>query len=192
MSTRAEKLALRLKEAGLFSDYRIRKTQLEQEGYTPKQAFNLAADEFTEMLNEGETGEPVLRQAGGGGTKKEPVTSDSFSGKDSGLRADYQWVYDNVALDDVSPESCPSAGAWGLLKFAKTHPKEFYVEWMRMVSRTDNEDEVLKGYREDARRATNDIADMLERFRSSLVQEGSEGNGEELAVQAEDTGVSRN
>jgi hypothetical protein len=51
-----------------------------------------------------------------------------------------------------------------------------------MASKSEDRDLVMEGFREDARRSTAEIAEMLESIQSAVVQQGSEGSEGELAV----------
>ncbi len=67
------------------------------------------------------------------------VTSQMFEGRQSSVRSDFEWVYENQAVEDVQPENAPSSGAWGLLQFSRMEPRAFYTEWLRMVARQEDE-----------------------------------------------------
>jgi hypothetical protein len=62
-----------------------------------------------------------------------------FEGRQSSVRSDFEWVYENQAVEDVQPENAPSSGAWGLLQFSRMEPRAFYTEWLRMVARQEDE-----------------------------------------------------
>ena len=126
--------------------------------------------------------------------KKAPVTlvtsapADVFEGKESSVRGDFGWVYDNLGVVDIAPEDAPSSGAWGLLEYARAEPREFYKSWMSMVSRQADTDERLEGFKEDATRSTNEIAEMLRTLDSATVRTGPEGDEGEPGVPEGDTG----
>ena len=108
--------------------------------------------------------------------------AEVFEGKSSNVRGDFAWVYSNMGVADISPEEAPSSGAWGLLEFARAEPREFYKSWMSMVSRQTDHDDVMEGFREDATRSTNEIAEMLQSLESTVVRESPEDDEGEPGV----------
>ena len=112
------------------------------------------------------------------------ASSDVFKGKQSTLKDDYQWVYENIAVADVEASDAPSSGAWGLLQFARTDSKSFYVEWMRMVGKQVDENAELRGFVQDATRSTAEIAEMLRSLQSSAVLAGGQDDGGEPETEA--------
>lgn len=177
-----------LKEHGFFKAFQSRKKAIlsEHPEATKNQAYCTAALEFDWPLWKVENGEPFPDIPALPKKSSEPrktgASRETFLGKDSSTRGDFQWVYENLAVDDVEPKDAPSSGAWGLYQFARSHPKEFYTAWMGMVSRQTDTDEVSRGHREDAARTTADIAEMLDRFRSDAVPQNSQGLRGEPAI----------
>ena len=173
-----------LRNEGLMEDFKYRRAECEAEGLSKKRAWNAAAKEFGFG---GTAADPPDKPVETGPPKKrERPKKEQFKGKSASLRAEFQWVYDNVAVGDVKPEESPSSGAWGLLEFARNDPRTFYSRWLEMASKSEDRNLVMEGFREDARRATSEIADMLESIQSAVVQQGSEGSEGELAVSAGD------
>lgn len=178
MGQATEDFAAKLKKEGMWTDFKNRRSELEGEGRTKKESWNMAAEEFgfgghspvTDDVLPMDQPRPIPSPV----TGKKYAPKKTFKGKESSLREDYQWVYANTSVEDVSPDDAPSSGAWGLLQFARSDPKSFYVEWMRMVARQEDRNEVLEGFAEDATRATSEIAEMLRSLRESSVQGGSE------------------
>ena len=167
-----------LKSEGLMQEFKDRREAIESSGVTKKEAWNSAASEFGfGGAAKGSKPVPPLKTKDDTRAKKE-----QFQGKSASLRAEFQWVYENVAVGDVNPEDAPSSGAWGLLEFARSDPRTFYSRWLEMASKSEDRDLVMEGFREDARRSTAEIAEMLESIQSAVVQQGSEGSEGELAV----------
>jgi hypothetical protein len=127
----------------------------------------------------------------GGGVPKERVSRpgavsvgvDRAFGS-GGIRGDFDWVYRNVSVEGVTISDAPSSGAWGLLEFARSDPRSFYTKWMDICSRQDDRDRVMEGFREDASRRTEDIAEMLRSFR-----EAQDGNESPVGVEVTSDGV---
>lgn len=44
------------------------------------------------------------------------------------IAADCRWVYRNIARKNVQKKDCPSAGAWGLLSWARKNQAKFYEQ----------------------------------------------------------------
>jgi hypothetical protein len=154
----------RLKEEGRFDEFKAMRMAREAHGMPKKKAWEDTAKEF------GWGGGVSSRAA----VETVTVKKESFGGKESSIRGDFEWVYRHQSVDDVEPQDSPSSGAWGLLQFARSDPRSFYLKWMDIVSKGEDKDEIMEGFREDARRATTEIAEMLDEFRSVL-PEGSEG-----------------
>lgn len=161
----------RVKGEGRFDEFKAFRKAAEGRGAGKKESWDQAAVQFG--------WEPP---SGGGGRSKrsspivpsEDAGADVFEGKTSNLRSDYQWVYENVAVGGVSASDSPSAGAWGLLQFARDDPRSFYTEWMRMVSRSEDVDKQMEAFKDDARSTVADIRAMLDEFRSATVPDGAE------------------
>lgn len=59
--------------------------------------------------------------------KKPKISREMFAGKPAwSMKADAEWVYMNLSIDDPSLEDCPSTGAWGMLWWAKSAQGDFY------------------------------------------------------------------
>lgn len=106
----------------------------------------------------GTTGPPAASEA-------VPDVSESFGG--GGIRGDFDWVYRHVSVHSARVSDAPSSGAWGLLQFARSDPKSFYVKWMDISSRQDDREQMMEGFREDTTRRTDEIAEMLRSFRGA-------------------------
>jgi len=110
-----------------------------------------------------------------------------FSGG-GGIRGDFDWVYRHVSVMSARVSDAPSSGAWGLLQFARSDPKSFYVKWMDISSRQDDREQMMEGFREDTTRRTDEIAEMLRNIRGAR----DDGQGGDLAdaVDVADDGLS--
>jgi len=174
-----------LKSEGLMKDFKASRVALEAEGTSKKESWNLAAVEFgfggsaSDNHSTSSKSEPKKSPP-----KPKRPSSKQFEGKSASLRAEFQWVYENAALEDVKPEDAPSSGAWGLLEFARSDPRTFYAKWLEMASKSEDKDLIMEGFREDARRATSEIAEMLQSIQSSVLRNGSEGSEPEPGVPA--------
>ena len=176
----------RIKEEGRWPEFTAYRRALEKHGRTKNESWLESAKAF------GFGGSYHVENSGRG--KKPDVTlvtsapADTFKGKESSVRGDFGWVYDNLGVADITPEDAPSSGAWGLLEYARTEPREFYKSWMAMVSRQADTDERLEGFKEDATRSTDEIAEMLRTLDSATLRAGPEGYEREPGVPEGDTG----
>jgi hypothetical protein len=165
-----------LKSEGLMKDFKARRVALEAEGTPKKESWTQAANEFGFG---GVAGDSDSKNSSADPRKAPPKpkkpTKEQFEGKSASLRAEFQWVYENAALEDVKPGDAPSSGAWGLLEFARSDPRTFYAKWLEMASKSEDKDLIMEGFREDARRSTSEIAEMLESIQSAVLRNGSEG-----------------
>ena len=143
----------RLRQEGRFKEFSARRKDLQAEGRSPSESWERAAAEFG-------FGEPRT-VAEGGFSSPQKVTSEMFQGQTSSVQSDFEWVYENQAVEDVRPENAPSSGAWGLLQFSRMEPRAFYTEWMRMASRREDECAEERRFVDDANRSTEEIAEML-------------------------------
>lgn len=175
-----------LKSNGLMDEFKSRRAEIEAEGISKKRAWTAAANEFGYGGSSGDNSSEKVNADIPKKKEKPTVSKKQFQGKSASLRAEFQWVYENVAVDDTNPEDAPSSGAWGLLEFARSDPRTFYSRWLEMASKSEDRDLLMEGFREDARRATSEIAEMLESIQSAVVQQGSEGSERELALPAGD------
>lgn len=174
-----------LKSEGLMKEFKSRRVALEGDGVSKKESWNLAAQEFgfggSSSDNHSTESSSSPRKAP---PKPKRPSKKQFEGKVASLRAEFQWVYENAALEDVKPEDAPSSGAWGLLEFARNDPRTFYAKWLEMASKSEDKDLIMEGFREDARRATAEISEMLESIQSAVLPDGAEGHSGEPALPA--------
>ena len=181
----------RMKTEGRWPEFMAYRRALEKHGREKRDAWIEAARAF------GFDGAYYQDERKAAKARDNPVTlvtsapADVFEGKESSVRGDFGWVYDNLGVVDTSPEDAPSSGAWGLLEYARTEPREFYKSWMSMVSRQADTDERLEGFKEDATRSTNEIAEMLRTLDTASVRAGPEGYDREPEVSEGDPSESR-
>lgn len=172
----------RVKVEGRWPEFVAYRSSLEQHGREKRDAWIEAAKAF------GFDGAYYQDERKAAKARGNPVTlvasapADVFAGKDGSVRGDFGWVYDNLGVADISPEEAPSSGAWGLLEYARSEPREFYKSWMAMVSRQADTDERLESFKEDATRSTNEIAEMLRTLETAAVRAGPEGGEGEPGV----------
>tara|TARA_R100000306_G_scaffold60830_2_gene61968 strand:+ start:388 stop:981 length:594 start_codon:yes stop_codon:yes gene_type:complete len=184
----SEDFAQRLKDDGRWDEFKEYRTSLEKQGYSKKESYKYAASVYGPDSGGGSP--PASSSPSGAAPPELPdkyAKGGVFEGKTSSLKQDYQWVYDNIAIEDLDPESAPSSGAWGLLQFARSDSKSFYVEWMRMVSRQESSDEVMEGFAQDATRSTNEIASMVRLLREAAGLGSPEDTGGEPPVPSGDS-----
>ena len=153
----------RLRQEGRFKDFSARRKDLQAEGLSPSESWERAAAEFG-------FGEPRT-VAESGFSSPYQVTSEMFEGQTASLQSDFEWVYENQAVEDVQPENAPSSGAWGLLQFSRMEPRAFYTEWMRMASRREDEFAEERRFVDDANRSTEEIAEMLRQLTTAATDE---------------------
>lgn len=180
-------LSVLLKADGRWDEFKAFRQAAELRGHTKKESYALAAAQFG--YDSGASASPPSNSPQVSGSPELPrkyAKKEEFGGETSSLKQDYQWVYDNLAVEDVTPKESPSSGAWGLLQFARTDPKSFYVEWMRMVSRQESSDEVMEGFAQDATRSADEIASMVRLLRDAAGLGSPEDAGGEPAVPADD------
>ncbi len=149
----------RLRQEGRFKEFSALRKDLQSEGLSPSDSWTRAATEF----GFGEP-RPVTQ---GTPINGHQVTAQMFEGRQSSVRSDFEWVYENQAVEDVRPENAPSSGAWGLLQFSRMEPRAFYTEWLRMIGRQEDEFAEERRFVEDANRKTEEIAEMLRSFRAA-------------------------
>jgi len=183
MSTEA--FTQHLKDTGQWPEFKARRQALEMHGADKKESWVQAADDygFKDF-----TGRPATTRSGGKAPAGpvEGAAAEVFAGKSSSLRADFQWVYEHIAVEDVGPGDAPSAGAWGLLQFARNDTRTFYSEWMKMAAKADDMDAIHRERVEDAARATSEITQMLKQLRATVLEGDPEDGGGEPAVAAGD------
>jgi hypothetical protein len=186
MASQSEEFASHLRKQGKFIEFKAMRLNLIEKGRTKKGAWEEAARVFG--FDQWKSGEEEAIPMEHSGIRPKPERPDSivFEGKVSSLRGDFGWVYDSLSLGDVSPGDAPSSGAWGLLEFARLDPKSFFTEWMRMVARSEDTSARDREVTADARRATDEITEMLRTIRTAVVPAGSEGAGGEPALEAGD------
>jgi len=155
----------RLREHGKFKDFSSRRESFQADGLGAAASWNRAAAEFG---------------FGTGQTTVQPspvttwqVTAQLFEGRQSSVHSDFEWVYENQAVEDVQPENAPSSGAWGLLQFSRMEPRAFYTEWLRMASRREDECAEERRFVDDANRKTEEIAEMLRQLTTVATDDGT-------------------
>jgi len=155
----------RLRQEGRFKEFSARRKDLQAEGLSPSDSWTRSATEF----GFGEP-RPVTQGTPANGHQ---VTAQMFEGRQSSVRSDFEWVYENQAVEDVQPENAPSSGAWGLLQFSRMEPRAFYTEWMRMASRREDECAEERRFVDDANRSTEEIAEMLRQLTTVTPDDGT-------------------
>ena len=155
----------RLRQEGRFKEFSALRKDLQAEGLSPSDSWTRAATEF----GFGEP-RPVTQ---GTPINGHQVTSQMFAGRQSSVRSDFEWVYENQAVEDVRPENAPSSGAWGLLQFSRMEPRAFYTEWLRMASRREDECVEERRFVDDANRKTEEIAEMLRQLTTVTPGDGT-------------------
>jgi len=193
MPSQSEEFAEWLKSRGQWEEFVALKNHYELTGVGKKTAYSRAAKKMGHDSFKAQYGGVRLKQILQGPEDEEeagPVTRESFGDRKTGLREDFQWVYENIAIDDVSPADAPSSGAWGLLEFARSDTRTFYAEWMRMVAKSESDEKVLEAFVQDATKSTTEIAEMLRSLSDAVLPDGSEDTEGEPEVESGDSGES--
>ena len=179
----------RIQASGKWDEFVAYRRALEKHGREPRDAWIEAARAF------GFDGHYTMDARKKAKAQANPVAlvqsapGEVFEGKKSNVRGDFEWVYSNIGVGDITPENAPSSGAWGLLEFARTDPKEFYKSWMSMVSRTVDTDSKLEGFKADATKSVDEIEEMLGSLETTVVREGPQGIQGESGVQEGGSGT---
>jgi hypothetical protein len=183
MSTEA--FTQHLKDTGLWPVFKARRQALEMHGADKKESWIRAADDygFKDFTGQAATGRSGGKAPSG---PIEGAAADVFAGKTSSLRADFQWVYEHIAVEDVEPADAPSAGSWGLLQFARNDTRTFYSEWMKMAAKADDMAAIHLERVEDAARTSTEITSMLRQLRATVLAGDPEDGGGESGVEAGD------
>ena len=80
------------------------------------------------------------------------------------LIGDTLWVYSNAERRRIRPRDCPSAGAWGLLKWSRQHPAEFYGKLLvRALDRREDIEKERAEEKESADPGLESLAEMVRR-----------------------------
>lgn len=95
-----------------------------------------------------------------------------FAGKTSSVEEDTQWVYHNLGDEDVRPEQAPSAGAWGLLKWAMENQDAFYREWLKLSAEVGREERARGEVMVETERQADEILAMLDQMRERAIEQG--------------------
>jgi hypothetical protein len=192
MPSQSEEFAEWLKSRGQWEEFRALKSHYELTGIGKKVAYNRAAKQMGFESFKAQYGgvrlKQILQPPEEDMVEEEPVSREVFGDRKSGLREDFQWVYENIAIDDVSPADAPSSGAWGLLEFARSDTRTFYAEWMRMVAKSETDEKVLEAFVQDATKSTAEIAEMLRSLSDAVLPDDPEGSGVEPEVESGDSG----
>jgi hypothetical protein len=114
-------LTTRLRQEGRWDAFVKRREQLKAEGARAKDAWEQAAAEFPPV--DVPVGAAVV-------VVVDPVELEALRGKEPvGMLEAVRWVFNFACVPWVKPGDAPSAGAWGLLQWAKRNPAsltEFY------------------------------------------------------------------
>ena len=95
------------------------------------------------------------------------IDPDAYDGQ-SGCAGDIGWVYTNLAVKSAVPHQAPSAGAWGLLQWARRNSDKFFPLWAKTMP------EQVGQYPESWRVADEHIHRNIDRMRSAL-KDGYDG-----------------
>jgi hypothetical protein len=107
------------------------------------------------------------------------LTKAEWDGRKTNEDSSIRWAFENLMVMDVSPADAPSAGAWGLLLWARSNPDDFYRLWTRILP---NKAQIEQRSRFNATGSTD--LELVERFRASLPSSGPQEVGEKRRLQA--------
>ena len=137
-----EQFRVRMQASGKWPEFLAYRQALEKHDREPRDAWIEAARAFGFEGHYSQSSRKKAKAEANPVVLVQDAPKELFAGKPPGsVRGDFQWVYSNLGVLDVTAEDCPSSGAWGLLEYARTEPREFYKSWMSMVSRSVDTDE---------------------------------------------------
>jgi hypothetical protein len=179
-----EQFRVRMQASGKWPEFLAYRQALEKHDREPRDAWIEAARAFGFEGHYSQSSRKKAKAEANPVVLVQDAPKELFAGKPPGsVRGDFQWVYSNLGVLDVTAEDCPSSGAWGLLEYARTEPREFYKSWMSMVSRSVDTDEKLEGFRSDATKSVAEIAEMLRSLEGAAsLRDGPEGDAVESGV----------
>jgi hypothetical protein len=133
-----------------------REKQLTAEGHSDS-VDQSWADSLDYFESNGHHEEPPSEQANEQ-ANEQPVPDEKYS-------SDLEWVYHNIMNPDPSSDNAPSAGAWGLLQWARDNRKEYYRLYGPKVLKqeTAEESSQVKGERKTVR-------ERLDMFESHMLE----------------------
>ncbi len=111
------KRALRLKAAGLWEAFKLRRKCYLAQGMTPLEADELVDREYAHVQKIEAAGDAPAESEKKimGSFRKSPKKTTSFA-------ADVRFVYDHLIVLSTTEHAAPSTGAWALLLAARTDP----------------------------------------------------------------------
>lgn len=86
------------------------------------------------------------------------------SKQEIGMDEKINWVYEHVGQDRVSPDECPSVGAWHMRIWAKENMDKFYTTFAPRLLPSRNAVSEVDGLSEAADASLEDQVDLLDKF----------------------------
>ena len=167
--------ALRDSFRGLLVDYTIKK-----DGYVDQDMCNKASqlmiDSFLIRRSRGEN-VSVPRQvvpvnAAPDGSTVELIDGGGFSDRNASENEKLRWIFENMQVDGLVPESAPSAGAWALLQELRKdgdQRRDFYKTlWPKLL--TKEESDGGSRLQDDGK----EVIDLIKRLIAALPVESEE------------------
>lgn len=130
-----EEFRQNLRVTGQFKEFKERRQALQDEGYTAKESWEMAALEFGWEKPEPKKKPDKAEEKNEGEAPGEynGVSKEMFSDEGCGTIESVEWVAQTLALDNITPEEAPSSSAWGLREWARKNHDEF---WKNIWSKT--------------------------------------------------------
>jgi hypothetical protein len=193
----------RIRREGREAEYIARREALKKQGMSPKEAHVKAAEEFPPMANGSEKestnghGEqqgdnqtenqrkpmplPILFSSSvASGIAPGPVrpTVEMFRDKKPiSIIECIRWVAENLAIEDVTPEMAPSAGAWAMLetaRFTMDSRNDFYKNLFSKLIPAKTQLDDAERFSDDGRKQFNILGRIEEARRNALLSSGAE------------------
>lgn len=92
------------------------------------------------------------------------------SGNAVSMAIEVRWVFENLSNENANMDDCPSAGAWGLFEWAKSHPScktEFYKTFAAKLIPSKADIDSSRRYFDDNRK----VMAKLEAFERSMMED---------------------
>ena len=124
----------RWEEASLWRDQK--RGQLRAEGQARTESNEAA---WQAMIDQFPPLPPSESRGGGHAVELLDIDPDSYDGQ-SGCAGDIGWVYQHLSVKSAAPDQAPSAGAWGLLQWARQHSDKFFPLWAKTTPVQASED----------------------------------------------------
>ena len=89
--------------------------------------------------------------------------------RNGSLRESFDWVWNQLALDEPELASCPSLGALGMLEWAKSHQNDFYKLAANLIAKEKGDD--ISSLERKAETHCSKISAQCDRLLDSLLMD---------------------